>query len=81
MIGIEDIPGRMGDRHSLPRGVNVFWLAMTVLTSVGSVAYLVTARSGGRFGISEQRRRKFHGSGILMIGWAAVCYGHLIAAA
>jgi hypothetical protein len=60
--------------------LHVFWLAMTTFASVGSVAYLVIGRSGARFRLSVERRRTFQSSGVLMIGWAAVCYGHLILA-
>lgn len=54
----------------------MFWLVMTALTSVGAVTYLAIAGFGGHLAMSPDRRRKFHSSGILLIAWAAVCYGH-----
>lgn len=54
----------------------MFWLVMTALASVGAVTYLTIAAIGGHHGMSTERRRTFHTSGVLLIGWAAVCWGH-----
>jgi hypothetical protein len=51
---------------------------MTVIASLGAITYLVVGAFAGKLGISPDRQRKFHSSGILLIGWAAVCYGHLV---
>lgn len=59
----------------------MFWLAMTIVASVLAATYLGLAASGTHLRLSADRRAKLHRSGILLIGWAAVCYGHLMLAA
>jgi hypothetical protein len=54
----------------------VFWLVMTVISSLGSVAYAGTYAFGERLGIGRDRRNRFGRSAILFIGWALVCFGH-----
>lgn len=54
---------------------------MTILASVIAVTYLVLGASGAHARLSVQRRAAFHRSGVLAVGWAAVCLGHLLLAA
>jgi hypothetical protein len=54
----------------------MFWLVMTVVTSVLAVAYLVVAALGEHRRMPVERRRAFHTSGVLLVGWAAVCGAH-----
>jgi hypothetical protein len=54
----------------------VFWLVMTVISSIGCAAYAGIYAFGDRFGIGRDRRKKFGRSAILFVGWAFVCFGH-----
>jgi hypothetical protein len=65
------------DSGFVPDAEDVFWLIMTIIASALAVAYLGVGASGGHLRLSADGRALFHRSGMLAIGWAAVCYGHL----
>lgn len=51
---------------------------MTVVASLVAVVYLVVGTGRLHLRLSEERRAKFHSSGVLALGWTAVCYGHYL---
>ena len=57
---------------------SVFWQIMTIVASVLAVTYLAVGASGTHLRLDHERRAQFYRSGVLAIGWAAVCYGHLM---
>ena len=56
----------------------LFWQVMTGVAGMFCLGYGVISVWGERLGISADRRRKFHQSSILLIGWTAVCVAHLL---
>ena len=52
---------------------------MTVVAAAITVSYATIGWFGHRWGMSNERARKFRNSSYLAGGWTAVCVGHFLA--